>query len=30
LDVAPELYKDDPYFDVRFGDAANLRYMLQK
>jgi ubiquinone/menaquinone biosynthesis C-methylase UbiE len=30
LDVTPELFKDDPYFDVRFGDGANLRYMLQK
>lgn len=29
LDVTPELYKDDPYFDVRFG-CGQLRYICHK
>ena len=29
LDVTPELYKDDPYFEVRFG-SGQLRYLCFK
>lgn len=29
LDVTPEIYKDDPYFDVRFG-CGQLRYLCFK
>jgi len=29
LDVTPEIYRDDPYFETRFG-SGHLRYLLTK
>lgn len=29
LDITPEIYKNDPYFEARFG-SGNLRYLCQK